>query len=372
MAKLEPALSEPSFVRTLTAVILAIVALFIIDTFLSKTERAESRVEAARFYTNGQGLMQQGHSAEAVDQFKSAITVERDNQDYQLGLGQALLAAGRFVDAEATLNELLQRNPFGAAANLAMARVLVKEDRIDDAVSYYHRAVYGQWKDNARARQVEVRFELAALLSHQDSKETLLAELLPLQNAAPDDVTTRKKLAYLFIAAGSPARAADIFRDIARKQPQDPDVYTGLGEAEFAKGNYRTAQTEFLAALRLRPADSGARARLDQCNQVLELDPTRRGLGPDEQYRRSRKLVELVLDDVNRCLGAAGSGPSQELTKTVQDELKKPVTRARRSEVLEYNLDWADQLWQMRKTECKQAITASEEPLSLVLAMLAQ
>jgi len=358
--------------RTLAGAMLAIVALFFIDTFLAKTERVESRVEAARFYANGQQLLEQGQSAEAVAQFRSAIAVERDNQDYQLALGQALLAAGRLADAEAALNELLQRNPAGAAANLAMARLLVKEDQIDDAVSSYHRAIYGLWKTNARANQVQVRFELTDLLGRQNSKEALLAELLPLQDEAPEDVTTRKKLGHLFTVAGSPARAANIFRDILRKQPQYPDAYTGLGEAEFARGNYRTAQAEFLAALRLRPTDQDAQRQFDLCNQVLELDPTRRGLSPEEQYRRSRKLVELVLDHVTQCLGAAASGPSQELIKAVQDGLKKPVTTAGRSVAFEGNLDWADRLWQVRKTDCKQALAASEEPLALVLATLAQ
>ena len=371
-AKRKSILSGPSFVRTLAGVVLAIVALFSIDTFLAKTERAESRVEAARFFANGQHLLEQGKSEEAVEQFRSAISIERDNQDYQLALGQALLAAGRSADAEATLNELLQRNPIGATTNLAMARVLAKEDKTDDAAFYYHRAIYGQWKEDAHANQLKVRFELTDLLSRQNSKEALLAELLPLQNDAPDDLATRKKLGHLFIVAGSPARATDIFRDMLRTQPQDSEAHAGLGDAEFARGNYRTARNEFLAALHLRSADREAQERLDLCDKVLELDPTQRGLSPEEQYQRSRKLVEQVMDDVNQCLGGAASGPTQELIKTVQDGLKKPATTAHRSTAFEDNLNGADRLWQVRKTECKRALGASEEPLALVLAMLAR
>lgn len=365
-------LSGASFVRTLASVVLAIVALFSINTFLAKTERAESRVEAARFYANGQRLLEQGKSADAVEQFRSAISIERENQDYQLALGQALLATGRSADAEATLNDLLQRNPIGATNNLAMARVLAKEDRTDDAAFYYHRAIYGQWKQDAHANQLKVRFELTDLLSRQNSKEALLAELLPLQNDAPDDLATRKTLGHLFIAAGSPARAADTFRDMLRTQPQDSEAHTGLGDAEFARGNYRTARNEFREALHLRSTDQEAQVRLDLCDKVLELDPTQRGLSPEEQYRRSRKLVEQVMDEVSQCLGGAASGPTQELIKTVQDGLKKPVNTARRSAAFEDNLNWSDRLWRVRKTDCNQAVRAYEEPLALVLAMLAR
>jgi tetratricopeptide (TPR) repeat protein len=219
---------------------------------------------------------------------------------------------------------------------------------------------------------LKVRFELTDMLSRQKSKEAaLLAELLPLQIDAPGDLATRKRLGHLFITAGSPARAADIFRDILRTLPRDPETHAGLGDAEFARGNYRTAQTEFLAALQLRPADRDVQNRLDLCDQILDLDPAQRGLSPEEQYRRSHTLVERVLDDVNQCLGT-GSGPTQELIKTVQDGLKKPVAPALRSTAFEDNLDWADQLWQVRKTDCKQALGASEEPLDLVLAKQAR
>jgi hypothetical protein len=53
MARRESILSGAPFVATFAGVVLAIVALFSIDTFLAKTEKAESRVEAARFYATG-------------------------------------------------------------------------------------------------------------------------------------------------------------------------------------------------------------------------------------------------------------------------------------------------------------------------------
>ena len=82
-----------------------------------------------------------------------------------------------------------------------------------------------------------------------------MAELLPLQYEAPDNLQTRKRIARLYLLAGSPSRALDLFKEILRQQPQDFDAYAGLGEAEFARGNYRTARTNFMVALRLKPAD---------------------------------------------------------------------------------------------------------------------
>jgi len=231
------AFTQPSFVRTFALTILAIGALSAIDLFLARTEREANEAEAARFYANGVRLMQAGKSAEAADQFQSALSLERENEDYQLALAQALDAAGKLEDAKTNLEALLAGNSFAGAANLAMARVLVKQGRVHRAISYYHRAIYGQWRQGPRSNPVQVRLELVDLLSRRNSKEDLLAELLPLQDQAPDDPETRMKLGRWFLAAGSPGRAAPIFRVLLRQSTEEPDAYTGLGEAEFTQAN---------------------------------------------------------------------------------------------------------------------------------------
>jgi tetratricopeptide (TPR) repeat protein len=360
---------KPSFLRTFVLVLAAVVALFGIDTFLARVVRIESRAEGERLYREGQRLKQLGHIQDAADRFRAATVVARDNQQYQLALGQALLAAGHVSDAEATLADLLERDPTGGPPNLAMAQVAVKQNRITEAVSYYHRAIYGQWKQDARNNRVRVRFGLLDLLAAQNSKEELLAELLPLLEEAPDDIPTRKRIGRLFIIAGSPARGADLFREVLRRSPQDPEAYAGLGEADFARGSYRSAQANFQTALSLRPADEEIRRRLDLCAQVLALDPTLRGLGEETQFQRSVKLIQLALDELHHCVTTPPDRGAKDLLDAAGKALKGPVPRSARHTALEANLDLADQLWQLRKASCKEAAT---DPLALVLTKVAQ
>jgi tetratricopeptide (TPR) repeat protein len=355
-----------AFGKTVAGGVLAIAALFLIDTFLAKTERAESHVEAGRLYQAGQGFMQARQSAQAVEQFRSAVAIDRGNEDYQLALGQALLAAGQSSDAETVLTALTLENPFAGPANLALARAMVHENKIGDAISYYHRAIYGQWKEGAGTNSLQARFELADLLSHQNSKEALLVELLPLQDEAPDDVATQEKIGLWFLAAGSPARAVGVFREILRADPQRSEALAGLGKAEFASGDYRGARDEFQAALRIGPEDPTIRARLDLCTRILDLDPTLRGLRPDERLRRSRTLLESALDDVKQCLGEPASEPAQGVMKSAEGLLQ------RKTIPYDDNLDLTDQLWQLRQRNCKQTILPSEEPLEIVLSKLSQ
>ena len=83
-----PTASARQFLRTLAMVALAMFVLFAVDTFLAKTEEAESRIEAARLFKEGQRLLDQSRNAEAVERLKDALTIQRDNHDYQLALAR--------------------------------------------------------------------------------------------------------------------------------------------------------------------------------------------------------------------------------------------------------------------------------------------
>jgi tetratricopeptide (TPR) repeat protein len=319
----------------------------------------------------GHQLMQGGRYAEAAERFKDAVSIERSNRDYLLALAGALQAAKNFPDAEDILNGLLQKDSTDGDANLAMARVQVGEMHIPEGISFYHRAIYGHWKTDTAQNRLKVRFELVSLLARQNDKQELLAELLPLQDEAPDDLETRKRIGQLFLSAGSPARAADVFQEVLSRDSRDAEVYAGLGEAEFARGNYQTAQTDFLQASRLKPDDKEVAKRLDLSEQILSLDPTRRGLSSKDRYQRSLKLVALALDRTKQCPVSSSPPALQDLMDTAGKALNARLAESRQNAATESNLDLTEQLWQLGKA-CASSTPASEDPLALVLAKIAQ
>jgi len=359
------------FLGTFGLVFLAIAVLFATDTFLAKTDRVESAVEAARLFEQGRALMARGNNDEAIGRIKDAIAIERGNRAYRQTLAQAQFAAGKTADAESTLAELLQSDPGDGLASLVMARVLVKESRFAEAISYFHRAIYGRWDRDAAESRLRVRFELIDLLEQHKFTEDLLAELLPVQDQAPRDLKTRIRMGRLFLLAGSPTRAAEVFRGIIHDNPADGAAFAGLGQAEFVRGNYRAAQRDFQVALRLAPDDQPTSERLALCNEVIMLDPTTRGLWPAERFRRSLHLVERTLGETTQCVGQYPSPELQGLLDSAAKAVKAHVTASRQSEAAESNLDLAEQLWQARKKGCKSPPTA-DSPLALVLARLSQ
>jgi tetratricopeptide (TPR) repeat protein len=358
-------ISKPSFLRTLMLTLIAIAALFSIDTFLARKEKQESRVESERFYQAGQKAMLQHAPQIAVEQFTAAYAIARDNREYQRALAEALIASGRLAEAEAALSDLLQKDGTDGPANFEMARTLVKEGRTVEGISYYHRAIYGQWGQFDVAQRSAARFELVDLLAAQNDKEALLAELLPLQEEAPNDAATQLKLGRLFIAAGSPARAIPLFQAVLQQNTAKPDAYAGLAEAEFAQGDYRTALADFLKASKLRPEDSATQSRIELCRQLLALDPNLRGLSAEEQYRRSLSLLDLVLRDVRDC-AASVSASSHDLVDQAEQARKRRVTPSQHSAAFESNVELLDKLWEIDKASCAARSTRSE-PVAIIM-----
>jgi tetratricopeptide (TPR) repeat protein len=364
--------TEHSFLGTIALVFLAIVILFSFDTFMANLEHTEDQAEARRLFADGQRLSAQGRNQLATERFRSALSISRGNRDYTLALGQTLLESGQATEAQAAIDDLLSRDSTDGSANLLMAQIQVKQGNVAKAMSFYHRAIYGQWQEDSAQHQMTARMELVDLLARQDMPKELLAELLPLQDQIGDDVGDQMRIAQLYLLANSPPRAADLFREVLRESPDNADAYAGLAGAEFAKGDYPVALRNFQAALRLRPDDDALRKKRDLSNEVLALDPTRRGLNSQERYQRSLEVLTLAVQSLAAC---AGTTPPKEISDVLDHAnkaLKRRVRPADQSDDADSNLDLAQTMWGLRKQQCAQAPAEAEQPLALVLAKAGQ
>ena len=318
--------------------------------FLASQEQLELQKDAQRVYRSGNALLKAGKPREAATDFARAHALERSNRDYELALAGAQLTAGEVTTSRNTLEDLLEQDSNDARANLIMARAMAAAGRFAEADSYYHRAIYGTWPANSADRQASTRLELADLLAKRGAKEELLSELLLLQNSAPD-ANREKKLAALFLAAGSPARAADAYHQLIRKNPDDADAFAGLGQAEVMRGDYSAAVSAYRNAVRRRPADDSLRAERDMTERLSELDPTSRHLSSDEKYRRS----VAILNAITACDPAAASAETK--PKAITNELSESV------------LETAEELWKSRGEKCHQD---PYDPLPTLMRKLSQ
>ncbi len=353
-----PSASVAEFIATFALILAAIAGLLLFDTALARVDVRGRRAYAAREFATGEQLVAQGKIEQGIEHLRTASTLDGGNSAYGVALAHATLADGRPDAAEQMLLPLLERNPTDGAANLAMARVLAKEGKNEKAKSYYHRAIYGSWPRAEPESRTAARFELIDLLARTNAKQELLAELLPIQEDSTNDVAQRKRIAHLFIVAGSPSRAVTIYRDLLSRDARDADSYVGLAEAALSLGDFATARVDLLAAQKLTPEDSASlQARVILTDSVIALDPTQRGLSIAEQARRTRNLMQMTMVSVRSCLKVQAPEVAAGLDSA------SALLREGQGQSIEQSLLLAEHLWGLRRTRC----TAPREDGALAL-----
>lgn len=365
---MEPDKRRGPTVGLIAAILITLGSLVAIDLFLARMESTELASEARHYYDQGVKLLADGHAAEAADMLAKAQAIERTNPAYEVQLAQALISAGKIEEAENLLQDLLQRAPNDGDGNLLEARLKAREGKVDDALAYYHRAIYGIWRTTPEQRRIAARLELAQFLAMRGDTTDLLAELLLLESEAQKDVAIQPEVAKLYLRAGSPARAETAYRGLIHDKPKDPANFEGLGDAELALGNYRGAEAAFQDATRL-----GGGSQIDQRLKLAEtmaaLDPTVRWLTSREKYRRSMQVLQLARDALNKC---SQSPSAKQMVSDTDKVLAEKIRGPMNNETAEDRLALAEQLWQTRLSSCGPSTSPDEESLRLVMAKLAQ
>jgi tetratricopeptide (TPR) repeat protein len=368
---------ERSLTRTtpglLTVVFVIMMSLFVFTGFLARAYRATRQEKALQQFQAGQQLAEHGQYSEAIEQYRAALALSHDNDEYRQALALALVALGRTREAEAYLLDLLRNEPANGVANLTLARIYAQKGESEDTETYYRRAIYGLWPDNPAEHRVQARLELVELLIRQRAYMRAQAELLQLADEIPDDPRMKKRLGRLFLTVHSPAQAATLFQEVRRANSKDAEAAAGLGDALFERGDYLGAQAAYRDAVRHDPQDLQSHMQLELVTDVLSLDPSLRRISSAERYRRSQTLVERTLAAVDQCLsGISGLAPeTTEALETARKLVAKRTRQRRSSEATDSNISLAEQLWQAGKSSCGGSL-APVKALSLVLEKLSK
>src|SRR5438270_1660493 len=168
--------------------------------------RRQVRKLAEKAYQLGLAEQQSGKPQRAIESFRAALSYDPDNDQYQLSLGRALRDTGHLDEAESYLFSLWQRTPQDSTINLALARLAVRKDNLDDALRFYHNAIYGVWKFDPDANRRQTRFELIEFLLQKGALQQAQAELVGILPTLPKDPALHLRVAEML------NRAQDYYR----------------------------------------------------------------------------------------------------------------------------------------------------------------
>ena len=322
---------QPTPVTSLTRIAIALVLAVGLSGFLAYYYRSERASRAQRQYRQGTELEASGQFEAAVGKFRGALSISHSSEQ-RLALARALTEAGHLEEAATAFDTLLRQNPSSGPANLGMARLEVQRNDSQQAVVYYHRAIYGSWQGASPAGRLQARKEVAGVLDRLGEREQARAELMAWKTEAPTD----------------------------------PAPCASLGEADLAAGDFAGAQAQFRQAARLAPSNAGYRDRLRLVGAIVAMDPSLGGLSPAERIRRSLKLIEAAAGMLDaRLAGRSGFDDLVALSRTAKRRLQSPAARGSSED----NVALAEQLWEAGN-RVGGGSAPGDEPLNRLMARL--
>lgn len=174
-------------------------------------------------------LMVQGRRDEAREQFAEAVALDPRDYGSQNYLGVALSDRGEDAAALVHLARAVEINPRFAQAHFNLANVLFKEHRMSEAEEHYRAAV----------------------------------------SLNPFDVEATSNFGVLLLDTGRPAEARQRFQRAIDLAPENLQLYRNLALAWSAEKHYREALDIFRELVRLNPADTVARQKMEELDRLV-------------------------------------------------------------------------------------------------------
>src|SRR4029077_8203450 len=248
-------------------VILALLSLtavlsFLAVTGLSRIYHAQQQFLGNRWFARGTADLKARRFDAAVAEFRNALLYARDNYSYQLDLAEALLGLNRTTEAYSYLLSLWERQPENGTVNLELARIFARNGDRDNAIRYYHNAIYAIWNGDPDVKRRNARLELIEFLLKENAKPQAQAELVALATDLPDDPALLARGGDLFAQAEEYERALTEYRHSLKLNPQNPAVMAAAGGAAFELGRYKLAKTYLESAVSADPNDAQSADRL--------------------------------------------------------------------------------------------------------------
>lgn len=353
-------------VFTLMAVIF-----FLFTSGLARLYRAQRESLGTRWFTRGRAELNARNYAGAVSDFRAALLYSRDNYTYQLNLAEALLGLGRTGQASAYLLNLWDREPEDGLVNLELARIASSTGQLQQAIRYYHDAIYAAWASDEEWKRRDARLELIELLLNHKAPAQAQSELIALEANVGDDPAQQEQIGNLFLRAQDYEHALNAFVIALKSERHNPTALAGAGEAAFQLGRYPLAQRYLQAALAANPNDKQSAQALKTTEMVVEMDPFRRQISTAERNRSVVQVFQIAGQRLTGCALPKSTTPGPASTQPSLSEewasLKPKITERnleRDPDLVESAMDLVFQIERQTSIVCG---TPSGSDLALLL-----
>ncbi len=191
-----------------------------------------------------------GKYAEASAQFQKLIDNKPDSAELYVRVGEAKKSAGDIQGAIESFNKANQLEPRNVLSHLDLAMAYEQTGRDEDARKYYEDVIKIQ-PDN-----VDALNNLAYLKADGGvDLDQALAYAKQAQQKRPNDPNVMDTVALIYIHKNLTDDSLRLLRDLVSQKPENPTFHLHLAMALYQKGDRPLAKKELEAALRKKPSE---------------------------------------------------------------------------------------------------------------------
>ena len=305
--------------------VLAVLAVifFLAVTGLSRAYQAQREALGNRWFSRGMADLNAQRFDGAVMEFRSALLYSRDNYSYQLNLAEALIGLKRTSEASTYLVNLWDRQPEDGLVNLSLARIAVQRGQTDQALRYYHNAIYSAWPSDQEVKRRDARLELIEFMLAANAKAQAQSELIALEENVGEDPSVQQRVGDLFLRVPDYEHALAAHQLSMKGEGDNRGALAGAGWAAFQLGRYPLAERYLQAVLKADASDVLSAQRLKITEMVLRMDPFQRKISVAQ---RDKIVVEDFLTAGER-LKSCGVARGVSLPSASQSSLSENWAR---------------------------------------------
>jgi diguanylate cyclase (GGDEF)-like protein len=193
----------------------------------------------------GKSLLGQGQVGAAIFILEAQVNAGKNSPQLREIYGEALLAAGRYADAEPLVWQLFEQNPNRMPQVTALIGQLADSDQDEAAVSLARKLGQFQAKRGERRQFVAVMQEVTAARKASPEMLEFLGELFNASNREGDYCQTLLKLFDVYCGTGDFAKAAECLDRAAEVDPYESGHRKRL---EMLKGKIDEGKFKAIAA----------------------------------------------------------------------------------------------------------------------------
>ena len=258
---------DPEFADAYAGLCRSMLGLYAIDLDTGKFHEAEKACQRAlvldrradAVYTAlGNLYTVSGQYDQAIDEYKTAISLASAPADAYLGLGLAYKRSNRAALAEQSFMKAIELQPNYWRAYMTMGNFLFDAGKVDDAIPYYQRITELMPQSETALNNLGAALFVSGDFSRAAEYWQQSLELAP-SSIAYSNVATSLYL------QGDYRQAADLYHKAVEFAPDDPELWGNLGDAysqlpdkaDLASAMYKNAI--LLADKRLQVNESDSR-----------------------------------------------------------------------------------------------------------------